>query len=254
VHQEGAGDHPRAVAARKEAAQSCGAARARGGVIVAGEGGQKETATFLKEKYNVTPVNVQKYTSGTKDYTAQLLAIKSSGADVVYGWGTYAEDCAIILRQFKQLGLNTQMDFVGAAGYVSQVSLNLAGANENGIYGVYDFAFEDPRPQLQAWVKAYRVKYKEDPDFWGQYNYDSVKLIADAAKRAGIIKKEGNRYLMMPLPEARAALAKALRETKNWPGSQGDYTADEYQDMIHNNAVVHVENEKPKLVKIIKLK
>ena len=103
-------------------------------------------------------------------------------------------------------------------------------------------------------MKAYREKYKDDPDFWGQFNYDSVKLLADAAKRAGIIKKEGNRYFMMPLPEARAALAKALRETRNWQGAQGEYTADEHQDMIHSDAVVRVENEKPKLVKIIKLK
>jgi branched-chain amino acid transport system substrate-binding protein len=219
---------------------------------VFGEGGHKETAAYLKEKYNLTPVNAQKYTSGTKDYTAQLLAIKSSGADVVYAWGTNAEDNAIILRQFKQLGIN--MDFMGSAAYASSVSVELAGANSNGIYSVYDFAFEDPRPQLQAWLKAYRDKYKEDPDFWGQYTYDIVKLYADAAKRAGIVRKEGDKFYQMPLPEARAALAKALRETKNYPGAQGDYFCDENQNMIHNMAVVKVENQKAKMVKIIKLK
>ncbi len=219
---------------------------------VFGEGGNKETAAYLKEKYNLTPINSQKYTSGTKDYTAQLLAIKSSGADAIYAWGTNSEDNAIILRQFKQLGLN--MDFIGSAAYASAISLDLAGANANGIYSVYDFAFEDARPQLQAWIKAYRAKYKEDPDFWSLYTYDIVKLVADAAKRAGIVKKEGNRFVQMPLPEARAALAKALRETKSFAGAQGDYSADEYQNMIHNLAVVKIEDKKAKMVKVIKLK
>ena len=218
---------------------------------VFGEGGNKETAAYLKEKYNLTPVNSQKYTSGTKDYTAQLLAIKSSGADAIYAWGTNSEDNAIILRQFKQLGLN--MDFIGSAAYASAISLDLAGANANGIYSVYDFAFEDTRPQLQTWIKAYRAKYKDDPDFWSLYTYDMVKLIADAAKRAGIVRKDGNRYMQMPLPEARAALAKALRETKTYAGAQGDYSADEYQNMIHNLAVVKIEDKKAKMVKVIKL-
>jgi branched-chain amino acid transport system substrate-binding protein len=218
---------------------------------VFGEGGNKETAAYLKEKYNLTPVNSQKYTSGTKDYTAQLLAIKSSGADAIYAWGTNSEDNAIILRQFKQLGL--KMDFIGSAAYASAISLELAGDNANGIYSVYDFAFEDTRPQLQAWIKAYRAKYKEDPDFWNLYTYDIVKLIADAAKRAGIVRKEGDRFVEMPLPEARAALAKALRGTKGFAGAQGDYSADEYQNMIHNLAVVKIDNRKAKMVKVIKL-
>jgi branched-chain amino acid transport system substrate-binding protein len=219
---------------------------------VFGEGGNKETAAYLKEKYNLTPVNSQKYTSGTKDYTAQLLAIKSSGADAIYAWGTNSEDNAIILRQFKQLGLN--MDFIGSAAYASAISLDLAGDNANGIYSVYDFAFEDTRSQLQAWIKAYRAKYKEDPDFWNLYTYDIVKLVADAAKRAGIVRKEGGHFVQMPLPEARAALAKALRETKGFAGAQGDYSADEYQNMIHNLAVVKIDNRKAKMVKVIKLK
>jgi branched-chain amino acid transport system substrate-binding protein len=219
---------------------------------VFGEGGNKETSAYLKEKYNIVPVNTQKYASGTKDYTAQLLAIKASGAEVIFAWGTNAEDTAIYLRQFKQLGLG--IDFMGSASHASTVSLELAGVNANGIYSIYDFAFEDPRPQLQAWLKAYRAKYKEDPDFWGQYNYDTVKLIAEAAGRAGIIRKDGNKFYQMPLPEARVALAKAIRETKGYAGAQGDYWCDEYQNMIHNQAVVRIESQKPKMVKIIKLK
>jgi branched-chain amino acid transport system substrate-binding protein len=216
-----------------------------------GEGGHKETAAFLKEKFNLTPVNAQKYTSGTKDYTAQLLAIKSSGADVIYAWGTNSEDNAIILRQFKQLGF--QMDFVGSAAYGSAVTLDLAGTNANGIYSVYDFAFEDPRPQLQAWIKAYKTKFKEDPDFWSLNTYDMVKLVSDAAKRAGIVKKESDKYYLMPVVEARAALAKALRETKAFTGAQGDYRADEYQNMIHNMAVIKIDGGKVRLVKNITL-
>ena len=218
---------------------------------VFGQGGDEETKKYLKSKYGITPITTQKYTSGTKDFTAQLLAIKESGAEVVYCWGTNSEDNAIILRQFKQLGL--QMDLIGSAAYCSSVTLDIAGTHANGIYSVYDFAFEDDRPELQHWVKAYRTKYQEDPDFWALYTYDGTKLIADAAKRAGIVKKDGNKFYIMPLQEAREALAKALRETKGYKGAAGTYSADEYQNMIRQLAVVRIEESKPRLVKLVNL-
>jgi len=186
-----------------------------------GEGGNTETKKVLKDKYNVTPVTEQKYTSGTKDFTAQLLAIKSAGADMVYAWGTNSEDNAIILRQFKQLGLDKTMDFIGSAAYASGVTIELAGENINGIYSINDFSPDDTRTQLQSWLKSYRTKYNGEPDFWCLSTYDIVKLIADAAKRGNLVKKVGNDYYIPELATARTELAKAVRITNAFPGAAG---------------------------------
>lgn len=218
-----------------------------------GEGGNTETKKALKEKYNMTPVAEQKYTSGTKDFTAQLLAIKSAGADMIYAWGTNSEDNAIILRQFKQLGLDKSMDFIGSAAYASAVTIDLAKENINGIYSINDFAPDDTRPQLQAWLKAYQTKYSGDPDFWCLSTYDIVKLIADAAKRGELVKKVGNDYYVPDLAAARTALAKAVRETTSFAGAAGEYAADKYQNMIHNQAVVKIEGGKLKLIEMVKM-
>lgn len=218
-----------------------------------GEGGHNETQAYLKAKHNITPVAVQKFTPGTKDYTAQLLAIKSSGAEVIYSWATNAEDAAIILRQFKQLGLGKTMAFMGSASYGSSVTIDIAGANANDVYTVFDFSKENKRPELQSWYKAYVEKYKDDPDFWGQNTYDGIRLIVDAAKRAGVVRKEGGKYYMMPLPQARAAIANALRATKDYKGAQADYTCDEWQNMVHSMTVLRIVDQKPKLLKVVNL-
>jgi branched-chain amino acid transport system substrate-binding protein len=218
-----------------------------------GEGGHTETQAALKTQYNITPVIEQKYTSGTKDYTAQLLAIKAADADVIYSWGTNSEDNAIILRQFKQLGLDKTMDFIGSAAYATAITINLAGSNASGIYSIYDFAFEDTRPELQHWIKAYRAAYNDDPDFWNLNTYDMVKLVCDAAKRANIVKKEGNDFYIKALPEARAALADAVRQTQGFRGAAGDYTCDKWQNMIHNQAVVKIVDGNLELVSVVSL-
>lgn len=178
-----------------------------------GEGGNTETKKALKELFNIEPVVEQKYTSGTKDFTAQLLAIKSAGADIIYAWGTNSEDNAIILRQFKQLGLDQTMDYIGSAAYASAVTIELAGDNVNGVYSVYDFSPQDTRPELQAWYTGYQKAYNLEPDFWCLSTYDGIKLIADATKRAGIVKKVGDDFYMPETEKARELLAQAVRET-----------------------------------------
>jgi hypothetical protein len=80
-----------------------------------------------------------------------------------------------------------------------------------------------------------------------------VKLIADAARRANIVRREGDRYYLMPLPQARTALAEAVRNTRGFRGAAGDYTADKWQNMIHSSTIVTIANERLQLVDVITL-
>lgn len=218
-----------------------------------GEGGCIETQAALRERFNMTPVSIQRYTGGTRDFTAQLLAIRAANADAIYAWGTNSEDNAIILRQFRQLGLYQTMDFVGSAAYATQITIDLAGETANDIYSINDFAFEDTRPELQHWINTYRATFGDEPDFWSLNTYDMVKLIADAARRANIVRREGDRFYLMPLPQARAALAEALRNTRGFRGAAGDYTADRWQNMIHSSTIVRIADERLQFVEVVSL-
>lgn len=218
-----------------------------------GEGGNTETKAALDEMYGMTPVTEQRYTSGTRDFTAQLLAIQSAGADVVYAWGTNSEDNAIILRQFKQLGLDQTMDFIGSAAYASAVTIELAGENCDGIYSVYDFSPDDSREELQTWYQSYVDTYDSEPDFWCLSTYDGIKLVADAATRAGIVKQIGDAFYMPDLETARSMLAEALRETSGFAGAAGEYTCDVNQNMIHNLAIVQIKDGALTLVDSVSL-
>jgi len=46
----------------------------------------------------------EKFTTKDKDYTAQLLSLKSAGIQVMVVYGPNPEDVAIIQRQYRQLG------------------------------------------------------------------------------------------------------------------------------------------------------
>ena len=218
-----------------------------------GEGGNAETQRALQERFDVVPVVEQSYTTGTNDFTAQLLAISAADADVIFAWGTNSEDNAIILRQFRQLGLDQTMDFIGSAAYASAVTIELAGDNINGVYAVNDFAPQDTRAEFQHWLTSFRETYDAEPDFWSLSTFDGIMLVADAARRAGMVQQVGNYFYMPDLETGRAMLAQALRETVDFPGAAGPYTADRFQNMLHNSSVVRVEDGALNLVDVVSL-
>jgi branched-chain amino acid transport system substrate-binding protein len=71
--------------------------------------GGADIITETMKKYNLAPVRRERYTMGTKDYTAQLLNIKNAGAEGLALYTTNAEDAAIIFRQIQELGIKWQM-------------------------------------------------------------------------------------------------------------------------------------------------
>ena len=68
-----------------------------------GTGGADLVEKYAKEQ-GLPLVKREKYTTKDKDYTAQLLSIKSAGAQILVLYAPNPEDAAIVLRQYRQLG------------------------------------------------------------------------------------------------------------------------------------------------------
>ncbi len=92
------------------------------------------------DKLGAKVVLDQGYPNQSQDFTPVVLAIKSSGADVIGSYMTFENDQAIFARQLRQLGV--ALPWVGSPTTVAAATLKLAGPALWGTYAVADFAVE----------------------------------------------------------------------------------------------------------------
>lgn len=187
-------------------------------------------------KYNIEPVCIQGYQTGTKDWTPQLLNIKKSGADVIIGWGTNAQENAVILRQIKQMGLD--INVVGSPSYGTPVLLEAAGEYAENVYAVNDWSVSLQEEKSLEWVKAFNERYGHDPDWASVSGYDGFYILANAIKSAG--------------PD-REKITNALMDSKDVVGVQAVYNFNKYGDGNHEMVITQVKNGKFEVVDRVKL-
>ena len=127
-----------------------------------GAGGKNALVEALKA-LGVEPVSIQGYTNNSQDFTAIVLAIKKSGADVLTSYMTNAPDVGIFAKQLRQLGLN--LPWIGSASLATDTALKLAGEALWGTYTVSDFVI-DANDESKAYARKYRAAHGADPDLF----------------------------------------------------------------------------------------
>ena len=171
-----------------------------------------------------TLVSEQSYSSGDKDFKAQLTSIKSTGPEVILASGYYTE-AGLISRQSRQLGLN--VPFLGGDGWDSPSLIEVAGDSMEGNFFSDHFSVEDPSPVIQNFIQKFRAKYNETPDAMSALGYDSAMLLADAIKRA-------NGTDSVKLRDAIAA-------TKDFAGVTGKITIDEKRNASKSAVILTIK-------------
>jgi branched-chain amino acid transport system substrate-binding protein len=199
-----------------------------------GTGGADIVTETLK-KNNLAPVRRERYTVGTKDYTAQLLNIKNAGAEGVILYTTNSEDAAVVFRQIKELGIKWYI--VGCPATTSQVVIDLVQDASEGAYAAVDY-FIGANPQSQALRDAYFKEYKQEPDFLTAYPYDTLVFLADVMKRAGTTTD-------------RNKIRETILATKGYKGVMGTYTFTPNGDGIHEANLVQIKGGKPQFIRTV---
>lgn len=169
------------------------------------------------------------YTTGDKDYTAQLTQIKNYHPDVIVTYATNSEDVAIFARQMNELGITTPV--VGGPSITSQVTYDLGQQYIQGWKAVVDFRL-DSNPVNQAWSAEYQAKYGAKPDLFGAWQRDAMYFMKAALEKSGC---------------DRQAFIKAMHEAEI-DGVQGHLKSDDTGDVNRNLLVVQVEGNSTKLV------
>ena len=170
-------------------------------------------------------VKEQSYSSGDKDFRAQLTDIKSANPDVIIITGYYPE-ASLIAKQARQFGIKATL--VGGDGWDGSSLIPVGGKAIEGAYFSNHFSTEDKSPLVQDFVKKYKQKYNAVPDAFAALGYDATKLLADAIKRAGSTDPE----------KIRAA----IQDTKEFPGVSGKITIGTDRNAVKSAVIVTIKD------------
>lgn len=123
----------------------------------------------------------ESYQKDDTDFSALLTKVKQANPDVLY-IPDYYNKVGLIAKQARQLGIKSIL--MGGDGWDSPEMLKIAGdAIVNG-YFTNHYSPDDPRPEVQEWVKKYLAKYGSNPDALATLGYDATSLLIEAIKRA----------------------------------------------------------------------
>jgi len=197
-----------------------------------GTGGADLVEKYSKEQ-GLTLVKREKFTTKDKDYTAQLLSLKSAGIQVMVVYGPNPEDVAIIQRQYRQLG--SPYKYLGSPSSQMRDCLNLSREAAEGLWAVADFV-PGQSDVNKRYADAYKKEYKEEYDTLSAWTYDGLKILVDAIKKAG---------------EDRAKIREAILATKGYKGVLGTFSFTPNGDGLSEVSVVQIEKGSPKLLKIV---
>jgi branched-chain amino acid transport system substrate-binding protein len=197
-----------------------------------GTGGGDLVEKYAKEA-GITVVKREKYTTKDKDYTAQLLSLKSAGAQIMIVYAPNPEDAAVIQRQYRQLG--SPFKYLGSPSSQHRDALNLAREAAEGIFAIADFVPGQTEAN-RKYAEDYRKEYKEEYDGLSAWTYDGLKILVNAIKKAG---------------EDRAKVREVILATQGYQGVLGTFSFTPNGDGLHEVSVVQIEKGTPKLLKIV---
>jgi branched-chain amino acid transport system substrate-binding protein len=191
----------------------------------------KETFTGTGGKITIE----QKFSSGDKDFKAQLTAIKAANPEAIFAPCYYTE-AGLIVRQARELGITVPI--FGGDGWEAPELLEIGGKAMEGTYYSTHYSAEDQTPAVQEFLKKFRARWNgEIPDAMAALGYDSAMVLADAIKRAGGTEE----------PKLRDAIA----ATKDFVGVTGKTTLDEHRNATKPAVILTIKDGKFKYVETI---
>ena len=168
------------------------------------------------------------YAQRDRDFTGQLTAIRDLKPDVIYVPGYYQE-VGVIAKQTKQLGITAPL--LGGDGWDSPQIWDLGGESLNGSYISNHYSVDDPKPEIQDFVKRFKAKYNGTaPDALAALGYDAMMVLADSIKRAN-----GTEC---------AALRSAIAATKDFKGITGIISLNEERNAVKSAVVLELRDKK----------
>jgi branched-chain amino acid transport system substrate-binding protein len=190
----------------------------------------------LLKEHNVEILDSLTYRTNDTDYSAQVTKAKSLGAEGI-ALGACYQNAAAIAKEMQKQGLNVPIiggACAGAPGYIE-----IAGKAAEGTYMSTAAWLDDPRSEVQAYVKKIKSKLNGAlPPYSGPRSYDIVYSFKYCFEKAGITNKPAD------IDSDRDKIRQCLGTLKDFPGVAGPITMDAVRDGTGVTAVLKVINGK----------
>jgi branched-chain amino acid transport system substrate-binding protein len=160
----------------------------------------KGIAEFFKQTFEENGGQVvafETYTTGDKDFNAQLTKIKDTNPECIFLPNYYSE-VPLQIQQGKALGIT--VPFLGSDSWGSSELFSLCGADCDGYYFSTHYAADAATPIATKFIDAYTAKYGNTPDDVAALTYDSFGLLWKALQDAGKVDRQAVRDSLAKIP------------------------------------------------------
>lgn len=170
-------------------------------------------------------VAFETYTTGDKDFSAQLTKIVAANPDVLFLPNYYSE-VPLQVQQARRVGY--QGKFLGSDSWGSAEIITLGGTDMEGSYFSTHYASDIATERAQKFISAYKAKYNSVPDDVAALTYDAVQLLCQAIKAAGKIERE--------------AVREALSKVERFEGVTGQMQFKGSGDPIKSAVIIQIKD------------
>jgi branched-chain amino acid transport system substrate-binding protein len=174
-------------------------------------------------------VGKETYTKTDTDFSAILAKVKTAKPEVIL-LPDYYNIVNLVMKQAKEKGINAP--FVGGDGWDSP---DLDKKVAEGGYYTNHYSADDPRPEVQNFLKAFGDTYKDDagkarvPDAFAVLGYDAANLLFSGISEA---------------KSASSDKVKAAIEAIKFSGVTGSLTMDASHNPVKSLTILHVKDGK----------
>lgn len=127
-------------------------------------------------------VAFETYTTGDKDFSAQLTKIKQADPEIVF-LPAYYNDVPLVVKQAQRLGIRAP--FLGSDAWSSPDLIKLSENAVEGYYFANHYAADQATPAAEKFLADYRAAYGSSPDDIAALTYDAFGLLRQALSAAG---------------------------------------------------------------------
>lgn len=149
------------------------------------------------EKAGGTIVAFETYTSGDKDFSAQLTKIKAANPDIIF-LPSYYTDVPLQVGQAHRLGIKAP--FLGSDAWSSEELAGMCGKECEGYYFFNHYSPETTNPDTVKFIASYKAAFSKVPDDVAALAYDSVYILSRAIAAAGKLDRQAVRDAMGGMP------------------------------------------------------
>jgi branched-chain amino acid transport system substrate-binding protein len=162
---------------------------------VASEAPKSQADLFRQtfEKLGGSVVAFETYTTGDRDFSAQLTKIQSAKPDVIF-LPAYYNDVGLIAQQARRQGIDQTL--IGSDAWSSPELVKLAQGSVEGSYFANHYAADIATPAAREFIAAYQQKYGKTPDDVAALTYDAMGLLFQALKNAAAPERQAVRDAM----------------------------------------------------------